>query len=459
MPHSVVVRPLPRVRARTRRTVTDVPVMAVGAVALALRLAYLLAFTASERLSSDAVQYSYLATNLAHGRGYVDVYPQLALHPTAFRPPLYPAVLALFYRVFGASPGVGRGLNVVIGVLAVCITVAVVRRHLGTVAGVAAGLAMAVSPNLVANATITLSEPLGTVLLVLLLDAVARRRWGWSGVLVGLLLLTRPSTQPLAVVLAVWVVVACWRDWRRIGLFLLSIVVLLAPWVIRNWIQLGSPVYVTSNGYNAAAIYGPPAQKAGEFKDPLVDPYYDFMRFDQFDEVKWSAHLQRIGLAGLRAHPGYVLHVLSHNSGAFFEITPSVNTPAERLDGRDLRVRADTMWLFYLSVGFGVVGLALGVTRRGSGRSFVVLVLIEAVTFSAGSILLVAAPRLRAPVDLALAIGVGLLADAAWLRWRANRSSDGPVEQPRPTVENGGSRLRHHWGGRTPIGAALGNAR
>jgi 4-amino-4-deoxy-L-arabinose transferase-like glycosyltransferase len=286
---------------RVRRTVTDVPVLAAGAVALVLRAGYLVAFTASKPLNSDAIQYSFEATNLAHGRGLADIYPQLNMHATAFRPPLYPMLLALFYRVFGVSPGLGRGLNVAIGVLAVCVTVAVVRRHLSTVAGVAAGLAMAVSPNLIANSTFTLSEPLGTILLVLLLDVVARRRWVWSGVLLGLLLLTRPSAQPLAVILLVWVVVACWRRWRSVLAFLVPLALVLAPWFVRNWVQLGSPVYVTSNGYNAAAIYGPPAQRTGTFNDPLFDPYYDFMRLDQFDEVKWSSHLQRIGLDALIA--------------------------------------------------------------------------------------------------------------------------------------------------------------
>lgn len=423
----------PAVRTGTagwaRRTATDLPLLVVGAVALATRLGYWLAFTAGEQLRSDAIQYSYEATNLAHGHGLADVYPQLGLHATAFRPPLYPMLLALFYRVFGVSPGLGRGMNVAIGVIAVCVTVAVVRRHLGTVAAVAAGLAMAISPNLVANSTFTLSEPLGTLLLVLLLDVVVRRRWIWSGVLLGLLLLTRPSAQPFAVVVLIWVLVACWHHWRQILAFVVPVVLVLAPWFVRNWIQLGSPVYVTSNGFNVAATYGPPAQARGEFVDPLFDPYYEFMRFDQFDEVRWSSHLQRIGLDALREHPRYLLHVLRHNGGAFFEITPSVNTPAERLDGRDLQVRDDTLWLFYLSLGVGVVGLALGVARPGprgdrSGdhgdeaprraRTFLVLVVLEAVAFTAASVLLISAPRLRAPVDLALAIGVGVLVDAVW---------------------------------------------
>jgi 4-amino-4-deoxy-L-arabinose transferase-like glycosyltransferase len=429
-----------------RRTATDVPVVAVGAVALVLRVGYLVAFTASKPLNSDAQQFSSLASNLAHGHGLADIYPQLSLHATAFRPPLYPMVLALFYRVFGASPGLGRGLNVAIGVLAVCVTVVVVRRHLSTVAGVAAGLAMAVSPNLVANSTFTLSEPLGTILLVLLLDVVARRRWVWSGVLLGLLLLTRPSTQPLAVILLVWVVVACWRRWREMLAFVVPLVLVLAPWFVRNWVQLGSPVYVTSNGYNMAAAYGPPAQRTGTFNDPLFDPYYDFMRLDQFDEVKWSSHLQRIGIDALRANPGYVFHVLEHNGGSYFELTPSVNTPAERLDGRDLAVRRDTLWLFYLSLPLGVAGLALGLARRDRlgtdsqgpdaavprhGRTFVVLVAIEGVAFTAASVLLISAPRLREPFDVAMAIGIGILADHLWtLRNRRRRP---PSRLPSPT--------------------------
>lgn len=55
----------------------------VAGVAAVCRLGYWLLLTPDRVLKSDAAQYSFLAANLAHGKGYVDIYPQLALHATA----------------------------------------------------------------------------------------------------------------------------------------------------------------------------------------------------------------------------------------------------------------------------------------------------------------------------------------------------------------------------------------
>ena len=85
---------------------------AVASLALVVRVAYLGFATGSIRLHSDAAQYDALARHLAAGDGYVDTYPQLHLHATAFRPPGYPALLSIFYRVFGPSAGLARGLGV-----------------------------------------------------------------------------------------------------------------------------------------------------------------------------------------------------------------------------------------------------------------------------------------------------------------------------------------------------------
>ena len=69
---------------------------------------------------SDADQYLRIATALARGQGYSLIYPQLERHPTAFRPPLYPALVALQMQVTGTDSLWGvRLLSLVLGVVVV----------------------------------------------------------------------------------------------------------------------------------------------------------------------------------------------------------------------------------------------------------------------------------------------------------------------------------------------------
>lgn len=391
--------------AQKNRNVDLVTGAAIATLALALRLVYWLVLTPQRPLTSDAFQYSYLATNLADGKGYVDVFPQLAQHATAFRPPAYPALLAVAYWLFGVHPGVGRALNVAIGTAVVAAAFVVVRRHVGRWAAVGTAVALAVSPNLIANDTVTLSDPLALLILIFLIDALLRRRWILAGVLTGALVLTRPSAQYLAVVVAVWIV--CSIDWRRALAYMAIVGLVVAPWVIRNWVQLGSPVLVTSNGYNWAAMYSPPAQQAGGFVDPLYNHWFDSMRMYQFNEVLWDRHLAEIGQRNAEHHPGLFLHVAKRNATAFFELDPSLNRSAEAKDGRDLAARSNTLWVFYVTAGVGIVGLWIGRRRRITQ----LMVLIGAY-FTLASMVFITAPRLRAPVDLVFALGVGLAIDA-----------------------------------------------
>lgn len=395
--------------------------LVLGAIALALRLGYWLGFTAQRRLTSDAYQYNALAANIAHGKGYVDVYPQLALHATAFRPPLYPALLGGIYAAVGVHPGVGRFVNVLLGMGVVVLTYFLVKRFVSLAAGIVAAAAVAVSPNLIANDTFTLSEPLGTLLLIGAVWALLSRRWFAAGVATGALILTRPSAQFLLPVLAVWIIVAA--NWRGALRYAAVAVLIITPWLVRNWVELGAPVLATSNGYNWAAMYSPPAQAAGHDIDPIADPYFAFMRLDQFDELRWDRHLERIGQQNLRRHPGLATRVAARNAVAFFEVRPSHNTAAERSDGRSLPVRSATLWIFYLTLGLGLAGLWFGRANRLSRLAGLV-----AVYFTAASLFFVAPPRLRAPVDLVLAIGAGILVNAVRQRTaltRRRRALDG----------------------------------
>ena len=398
-------------------------VLLTTSVALAARVAYLGLATGSTPLRSDAVQYHTLARNLAAGKGFAETFPQLQVHATAFRPPGYPAVLALFYMVFGPSAGLARGVNVGIGVLVVAFATLLAARHVGRRAAVGTGLALALSPNLIANDTWVATEPLSLLLILVGAWAVLERRVVVVALCVGALVLVRPSALSLPVLGLVWVV---WRlGVKRAVVFAGVVAVVVAPWVVRNEVQLGSPLLVTSGGFNLAAMYGPPAQRTHTFVDPVYSSYYQPYRIYQFDEVAWDRKLREIGLDGVRAHPSQVGWVVRRNFLATFELRPSFNHGAEVNDGRNLRVRDATLWVFWLTAAVGLVGL-----WRGRRNLLVATLAVVAGAFQVASLFTVSPPRLRAPLDLALAFGVGVIVQG----WGAAKRATTSLEKPTPAA-------------------------
>jgi hypothetical protein len=391
----------------------------VGLAAVTVRVLYAWLAIPDYAPESDAFQYLDYATNVSEGRGLSSLYPGLELHPTAFRPPLYPLLLGGLLWVTGPSVVAGQALNLLLGVGVAGLAWATARRLGGDAAGLVAGLAVAAYPPLVANDLALLSEPLSLVLLLGTVLALLHRRWAGAAVLTGLLVLTRPSAQFLVVVLGGWVL---WRlGWRRALGFAGIALLVVTPWVVRNWVQLGSPLYVTSNGFTLAAVYSAQAQQADRFLDPIAEPEFDGYRLLQLDEVLWNREMQRLGLRGLREDPGYVLDVVGRNTLGYFELTPSRNQTPERLDGRNLDLRRVALPLFYLVTVVGWFGLLA--RRRDPG---VVLLIAVAGYFVVSSLVLVAPPRLRAPFDVISCIGLGL----AWAWWSGRRSRpDGQGEQ------------------------------
>lgn len=381
-------------------------VLLCSTVGLFARLLYWRFVTPNWTPNSDADQYLQIARNLANGDGYSLIFPQLELHATAFRPPAYPTLLALTQYAFGQEVlWPARLLSVVLGIAVVVLTVLLVRRWSTPLGALTAGLTVALYPPLIANDTVTLTEPLALTLLLAVLLFLDQHRPIPAGLASGLLMLTRPNAYLLVAIVAI----AFWRwvGWRRAVAFLLICLLVVVPWAIRNQMAIGSFRLTTSEGFNLAAIYSPESQRVGGFVDPVFSDAYaddEELKLSQFDEAKWNSRLTELGLESLRENPGYLLEVVQRNLYAYFELTPGRNAGPERLDGRNETFRKATLPLFYLVTILGMVGL-LG--RWRDSRIWPAVAIV--VSMASLSFLLVAPPRLRAPFDLLMCIGLGLL--------------------------------------------------
>jgi 4-amino-4-deoxy-L-arabinose transferase-like glycosyltransferase len=375
--------------------------------------------------SSDSHQYIEIARNVAAGDGFSLIFPELSLHATAFRPPLYPLLLALPSAMLGDEVlWPARLLSLLLSLGVISLTVSFVRRFAGPVAAISAGMCVALYPPLIANDTIALSEPLGLLLLLAMLIALDRRQPLLMGSLLGLLLLTRPNAY--AVVIIAVVFLWSYVGWRRALAGLGICLLVVAPWLIRNHAELDTIRLTTSDGFTLAAIYSPQAQANEGFVDPVFSERFDSdraLRLSQFAEGEWNTRLTTIGLDGIRSNPAYVVRMVGHNVTRYFELTPAANEGAERLDGRNLTVRRWTLPLFYLVTGLGLVGLWSA--RRIPTLWPISLIVAQFVVLS---LLLVSPPRLRAPFDLLMCIGVGLFVEK-WVSVRRARGGSAASDE------------------------------
>jgi hypothetical protein len=297
----------------------------------------------------------------------------------------------------------------------------------GRTAAIAAGLVAALAPPLLFNDGVTLSEPLSLLLMLgavlLLLDG----RDVAAAVTTGLLMLTRPSAQALAVVLALWMLHSF--GWRRALRFVLVAVTVVTPWIGRNYVELGSPLLVTSNGFNLAATYSPFVFAHNGFLDPFYAPEFRTVRYQHFTEPELDSVLRRYALRDLRAHPHDLGWHVKRNVRGWLEINANENDSAERIDGRPIALVHDTLPLFFVTLVVGAIGLWLGRRRRANQ-----LLLLVGGYFAVASLVTVAAPRLRAPVDVVIYVGAGV-AIAASLRRFGSRDNEVPPWRGRDAVE------------------------
>src|SRR3954451_6030112 len=274
--------------ARVRRTFASFDArcaIGIGLVALALRLAFVLAYGRTQTVNlgaggvgfpfSDTFFYSWVGAALAMGDGYT-----FLGHTTAHWPPGYPFLLAGVYKVFGADTANALVANAVLGALTVPLAYLIGLKALGRPAAIAAAALLAVMPGQILIADVALAETFYTFELVgflaLALSLERRlRTFVVLGIVAGLAALTRGEgfLFPL-IVLGLWGARgAMRRTWRDTAIVAVVMLLTVAPWTIRNAIAVHGFVPVATNasatlwsGHNPDANGGPvyhsPAQLA-----------------------------------------------------------------------------------------------------------------------------------------------------------------------------------------------------
>jgi hypothetical protein len=222
----------------------------------------------------DPDNYLRLARGLAQGDGFA-----WDGRPTAYRPPLYPLVLAPLVAVCGRGAKVGwviAGLHAALGAATVGLTAAAARRWgLGPRPVLVAALVVALDPVLVSQSRMVMTETLTAMLLAASLAALALpgpRGAALGGLALGLSSLCRPSTLPTAgLVTAAAMLTGPGSYAQRLGrgmILALTTIAVLAPWAVRNALVLGEPVWTTTHGGYTLALANNPIYYAEVLDGP-----------------------------------------------------------------------------------------------------------------------------------------------------------------------------------------------
>jgi hypothetical protein len=301
-------------------------------------------------------------------------------------------------------------------------------------AGVIAALISTLNPYLVwhdvhVNREI-IDQLVGAAFVLATLIAVERRSWLWAagaGFLAGVGILGNSRLVLLPLVLAVFLLVRLGRRaWAAAAILLVASAVAVAPWLIRNRVQVGCWA-ITTDGRalwkaNNLQTYGVLARGGwiDDVKDPPGHPFpnpeeaRDLYRATgkkvHVTECANMRYYQRKVRRFWREHPGAKAKLAAQAVRMEWDPRPT-KTATESGQGvlRDVVQPVYTSLLFAL----GIVGLFL------VPRFFAAFVLVLLAYETAAATVFAGATRYRVAWDFLIAVLAAAALERGWVRWRA----------------------------------------
>ena len=412
----------------------DWPLLSILAAAIGARVAIILA-TPHFIPVTDAGDFDHIATTLANTSSWPGSLYTPVPSPTALRPPLFPAVLSLLYKIVGTSSehvrwDAGRSLEVVYGVVSVWLVYLIGRRVWSRRVGIVAAAISAVWPPLVMIGSSLLSESLFVPIVLAAIWAALvyrddrRLRWAIAaGAFAGLSALARGNG--LLMIVPVWFLVWVQRPrWSREAVkpalaALAAMIVVLVPWTIRNYDKFHQFVPVTTEtGYVLAGTYNATSQNSHAFpslwEPPLPSMHVVFAAYPHDNEAQVDTQLAHQAFHYWRHHPVSLLDTIYWNSLRLLDLT---GTRVERVfaggEGYAFWLASLSVYVFWGLLAVLVVGLTVPVIRRRIGGSPPALwgpLLVIYLTTAP----LIALTRYRAPADPFLLMLAALILVAGW---------------------------------------------
>lgn len=307
---------------------TNLALLAAWLLAVLLNTAWALYRPGS---SPDSARYEQIGLNLARGHGY-SASPAPPYQPDLLRAPLYPALLAATFRIFGHDLTAARVVQALLLSLLVPLGWMIARQVFDHRIALATAWLVALYPSYWQYSGNILSDGPAAVVtafaVLALLWSLKRPQLAptlLAGLAGGLMCLIKPVM--LLFPLAAAIIYALTplpagrpRNWARAALYTMGFLAIVAPWTIRNAAVTGKLIPMTAGKgiiiYQMARFsvsgYGfPEYHQKIETSDPRLlvaraapDPAVTF----QLD-----ADLTRDAVALVRAHPAAYLRAIARN--------------------------------------------------------------------------------------------------------------------------------------------------
>jgi uncharacterized membrane protein len=409
----------------------------IGALALALRVVY--AAVAAPKLAVDDDAFFHLTANaLATGHGYVKPF-DLDLHgvsiPTAEHPILYPLLLSIIARAGGTGVAIQRSVGILAGTGVVVLIGLLGRELAGARAGLIAAAITALWPSLIAADGSIMSEPIyGLFVVAAVLLAVRHVRWTTLrgalglGAVIGLAGLTRSEGLSLLILLALPAVLLAGRR-RAVSIVAIAGValVVISPWVIRNWSTFHRPVLSTNEGTVVAGsnchstFYG---AQIGSFDFTCVQAASRGVA--QGNEAVAASKIRTVGFDYASDHAGRLPVVVAARVAGLWGLFD----PRRQfvVTGRDITMQKAGVVLFYPLAILAIAG-AVALWRRRERAAILLLAPFVMVTAVAATTY--GGVRLRHAADLMIVVLAGVAIDALWRR-RAAAATGTPASAGTP---------------------------
>jgi len=351
-------------------------------LALVLRLAYLSQLRSSplfEHPQMDARIHDEWARAIAGGDTYWE--------GPYFRAPLYPAVLAAVYKVFGPGYLAPRIVQSVLGALSCCLLYLLGRSLFGRAVGAVAGFAAATywmliyfdGELLIASLIVFLD----LALLLLLVRAGQKPtllRYGLAGILLGLSAIARPNILLFAPAVVVWILVQHRRVLPRAAGYVAGLtagcLLVVLPITVRNHVVGGDAVLIASQGgvnffignneYSdgmTAIVPGTPADWWGGYHAAVERA--EQARGRELKPSEVSDYYYGQAWAFMREQPGSALRLMVRKLGLFWSRREISNNKGIYFWTEEFTPLVRLLPLGFGLVGpLGVMGLALCWRRR-----------------------------------------------------------------------------------------------
>lgn len=407
----------------------DRAVFAVFAVAFLVRVVYILTVGVGYAPHFDAGVYDGLARALL--KQHCFCYAPHA--PTAFRPPLWPMVIAGIYAVTGMSVQAVQFCCAVLGAGTCALLYLFARDLFGRRIALLVGMAAAVYAGMFIWDGWLFAESLFIflqmvfLLALLRLQRTRRRRWAAiSGGALGLSALARPNGAALLALVVLWagiVLVTQVLPWRVLApcLALLAVVGLavVLPWSIRDTVVTGSVLPISTVGTTLAGAYN-------DMVDQPDSGLYGLWWLPPSDNADIHPHtaadelaLEQTALAWIGTNPVSTRTLL----GVHFQhmwvpyLYTWTDLPFEEFPARPASqvVMQLIPWMSYPV--FALAGLGLLLTWRERRKELASVYLLLAITVGE-NVVFYGSPRFRAPIEPFLVLLAG---GAVW--WITRRAS------------------------------------